>query len=236
MSQWSEFTSCSATCGVGVSHRTRQIFGHASKENKQQCPPNDGRFISQAIPCKVADCFDFKWQKEKWDECQVESSSVCGRGKALFIIVCSKLTMESTYKTINDFLLRTPSPPLLFDNVHVQLLCKFKKERGPNIRMCLILIQENKIVLCLVFNYPLKHDRTTATCNKNLAHSATVTFPAQMTAQFLIGQIGVRVTVTPIELERFKRTGKAARCFFKRRNVEAKSLLLGKFPLGVRAL
>lgn len=80
MSEWSRFTPCSATCGTGVSLRTRKIYIHASKENKKQCPPNDGRFVTESIPCKVIDCFDLKWKKEKWSKCKVDSPNMCGQG------------------------------------------------------------------------------------------------------------------------------------------------------------
>jgi len=75
-SQWSVFTSCSATCDQGFKTKTRNCF--PGKNGGEKCPPKtDVSLYIKSEPCTSKDCERFEetlWTR--WSAC----SATCGEG------------------------------------------------------------------------------------------------------------------------------------------------------------
>ena len=59
--------------------RHSRIRQQASSD-RPPCPPHNGMYVVEKVPCKVDDCFDFEWKKDDWSPCQMKDNAKCGKG------------------------------------------------------------------------------------------------------------------------------------------------------------
>ncbi|XP_006824202.1 thrombospondin type-1 domain-containing protein 7A-like [Saccoglossus kowalevskii] len=81
LSPWSEWSTCSKTCGTGMKTRSRYLK-EREHNNGRQCPYiNENNDIVQEVPCHT-DCSHYVWVAEPWLECDVYTykGELCGAG------------------------------------------------------------------------------------------------------------------------------------------------------------
>lgn len=83
VSDWSSFSSCSATCGQGVHVRTRRVLA-ASRDGGRSCPS-----LSETKACaaNVLPCYNYTIFRSEWSECSARDN-ICGVGQRTRIVRC----------------------------------------------------------------------------------------------------------------------------------------------------
>ena len=83
VSNWSPWSSCSASCGQGIHERTRKVIA-GSKDGGQDCPS-----LHQTKLCaeNILPCYNYSIQRSKWSECSA-GDGVCGVGERTRTVEC----------------------------------------------------------------------------------------------------------------------------------------------------
>lgn len=87
LSTWSTFSQCSASCGAGMSIRSRRIYAQPSIGGRA-CPAATHNFVTETKPCKERECYGNVWKAEEWGECIMNRRKKCGRGKRTRTVSC----------------------------------------------------------------------------------------------------------------------------------------------------
>lgn len=87
LSSWSEWSSCSETCGFGSKKtRTRKILVKPKKYGRQ-CPSK--KDLVEENPCKLVSCFRFSWSTGDWSDCSAGYGQ-CGQGIRRRTVFCKR--------------------------------------------------------------------------------------------------------------------------------------------------
>ncbi|XP_071486334.1 thrombospondin type-1 domain-containing protein 7A-like [Diadema antillarum] len=81
VSEWSDWGSCSVSCGTsgGVQKRSRRIVAYPFNRQLNPCLPEDQ--LTQTKPCNLyVSCHTYSWQATPWSDCSTNGTLVCGEG------------------------------------------------------------------------------------------------------------------------------------------------------------
>ncbi|KAK9410588.1 thrombospondin type-1 domain-containing protein 7B [Crotalus adamanteus] len=94
LSDWSDWSPCSSSCGTGVKIRSRWLK-EKPYNGGRPCPKLDPKNqVYEAVPC-YSECNQYSWQVELWSQCEISSaqnSLHCGEGIQTRQIRCINTT------------------------------------------------------------------------------------------------------------------------------------------------
>ncbi|XP_070587525.1 thrombospondin type-1 domain-containing protein 7B [Erythrolamprus reginae] len=94
LSDWSDWSTCSSSCGTGVKIRSRWLK-EKPYNGGRPCPKLDPKNqVYEAVPC-YSECNQYSWRVEPWSQCEISSaqnSLHCGEGIQMRQIRCINTT------------------------------------------------------------------------------------------------------------------------------------------------
>ncbi|KAK2874094.1 hypothetical protein Q8A67_021247 [Cirrhinus molitorella] len=121
LSEWSNWSACSASCGGGVKVRS-QWLREKPFNGGRPCPKlNYKNQVSEVLPC-YSDCSQYVWEVESWSMCVLNPSNdvtnaestqpVCGEGFRTGKIRCLKRGGENQDEVVDDSLCDQEEKPI----------------------------------------------------------------------------------------------------------------------------
>nr|XP_020855680.1 thrombospondin type-1 domain-containing protein 7A isoform X4 [Phascolarctos cinereus] len=116
LSEWSNWSRCSKSCGSGVKVRSKWLR-EKPYNGGRPCPKLD--HVNQAqvyevVPCH-SDCSQYIWVSEPWSVCKVtvvDMKENCGEGVQTRKVRCMQNTADGPFETVEDYLCDPEEMPL----------------------------------------------------------------------------------------------------------------------------
>ncbi|XP_067860093.1 thrombospondin type-1 domain-containing protein 7A-like isoform X1 [Heptranchias perlo] len=116
LSEWSNWSRCSKSCGSGVKVRSKWLR-EKPYNGGRPCPKLDHTNQAQVyevVPCH-SDCSQYVWIAEPWSVCKVSNVDLknnCGEGVQTRKVRCMQNTMDGPIEPVEDYLCDPEEMPL----------------------------------------------------------------------------------------------------------------------------
>ncbi|XP_041371854.1 thrombospondin type-1 domain-containing protein 7A-like isoform X2 [Gigantopelta aegis] len=111
LSEWSDWSECSVTCGSGMQVRVRSILTEPA-DGGRKCPSLEGSLKeTQSRVCHM-NCQYYMWDDSEWGSCNPMTGTGCGRGSQSRHVRCKAVSemSQSTYLVDDHFCREYPRP------------------------------------------------------------------------------------------------------------------------------